>query len=151
MNTENNYTDYKTILQKDGVLAQPTRGCSMLPLLRQNRDTVVIKPVTEPLKVNDVVFYKRDNSEYVLHRIVKITPNGYIIRGDNCYYDETDIKDDNILGILSGYYRDEEYIDCNNSKQYKNYVFRRRSSYPFRLTAYKLRTLLSKIKRKIIK
>ena len=151
MQTDNNKKDYKTVLENDGVLAQPTSGCSMLPMLRQNRDTVIIGKITSPLKNNDVVFYQRKTGEYVLHRIVKIENNGYVIRGDNCYYNECDITDDNILGILNGFYRDEKYIDCKTSTGYKFYVFAVRSTYYLRLILMKLRIFLSKIKKKITK
>ena len=46
------------------------KGVSMLPFIREGKDSVVISPVTEGLKKYDVVLYKRDSGQYVLHRIV---------------------------------------------------------------------------------
>ena len=47
------------------------RGVSMLPLLRQGRDAVVLSPLPERLRKYDVVLYRRRNGQYVLHRIVE--------------------------------------------------------------------------------
>ncbi len=41
---------------------------------------------------------------YVLHRIVKIMSEGYIICGDNCINLETDVTDEQIIGKLEGFY-----------------------------------------------
>lgn len=59
-------------LESQGFYMSTTVGVSMFPLLRNRRDTILIRPVTEPLKKYDVPLYKRGNN-YVLHRIVKIT------------------------------------------------------------------------------
>lgn len=58
-------------LESQGFYMSTTVGVSMFPLLRNRRDTILIRPVTEPLKKYDVPLYKENN--YVLHRIVKIT------------------------------------------------------------------------------
>ncbi|MBR5314842.1 MAG: S24/S26 family peptidase [Clostridia bacterium] len=144
-------TDYREILEKDGVLAQLPVGFSMYPMLRQKHDTVVIEKINEKPKENDVVFYQKDNGKYVLHRVIKVEKEGYIIRGDNCFFNEYDIKDRHILGILKGFYRGEKYVDCQTNKKYKIYVFFNRSSYYVRYFLHSVRSLLSKIKRKIIK
>ena len=67
-------------LESQGFYMSTTVGVSMFPLLRNRRDTILIRPVTEPLKKYDVPLYKRGNN-YVLHRIVKITQGGYVICG----------------------------------------------------------------------
>ena len=47
------------------------RGTSMLPLLRQGKDQVILSPVIGKLHRFDLPFYQRDDGQYVLHRIVK--------------------------------------------------------------------------------
>lgn len=151
MNSQIKTVNYKEILEKDGVLAQFPTGFSMYPMLRQKLDTVIIKKITEQPKVNDVVLYLRDNGKYVLHRIIKVKKDGYIIRGDNCYFNEYDIKDRHIIGILEGFYRGDKYIDCKTNKAYKTYVILLRGTYYFRKSYHFLRNFLSKIKHSIYK
>ena len=147
----NKTTNYKELLEKDGTLVQFPIGYSMLPMLRQKRDTVVIKRINRKPKKNDVVLYLRDDGRYILHRIIKVKNNGYIIRGDNCYFNEYDITDKHIIGILEGFYKDDEYIDCSSNTRYKIYVFFRRYTYYPRKLSHCLHILLSKIKHTLIK
>lgn len=151
MNTQNEITDYETLIEKDGVFAQLTKGFSMMPLIRQNRDTIIVKKLEEKPKENDVLLYKNKAGRYVLHRVIKVLENGYIIRGDNNFFNEYDIKDENIIGILEGFYRDDKYIDCGNNRLYKIYVQLNRRTYYLRKTFSKIRPLLSRIKHAIIK
>ena len=99
-------------LESQGFYMSTTVGVSMFPLLRNRRDTILIRPVTEPLKKYDVPLYKRGNN-YVLHRIVKITQDGYVICGDNCLQKEYDVTDQQIIGVLSGIQRGEKKIDMD--------------------------------------
>ena len=151
MNDTSQHKSYKDILNEYGVLAQYPTGYSMYPMLRQNIDTVVIKKIKDKPKENDVVFYLRDNGKYVLHRIIKVKKDGYVIRGDNCFFNEYDIKDRHIIGILEGFYRNDKYIDCKTNKKYKAYVYFYRGTYYIRKFYSRFRSLLSKIKHNIIK
>ena len=47
------------------------RGVSMLPMLRQGRDSVVLSPAPKQLRKYDLPLYRRDDGSYVLHRVVK--------------------------------------------------------------------------------
>ncbi len=127
-------------------------GTSMYPLLRQNKDMVLIEKVKEPLKKYDVPLYKGPNGKNVLHRILKVLPNGYIIRGDNLFQKEFHVTDDIIIGVLKGFYRDGKFYSCEKNFRYKLYVYLNVYSYPFRFFwKFKLRPFLSKIKRIFIK
>ena len=48
------------------------RGVSMLPMLRQGRDTVTLSPVTGRLRKYDLPLYRREDGRYVLHRVVGV-------------------------------------------------------------------------------
>lgn len=96
------------------------KGTSMLPLLRQGIDSVLLVSPTE-LKKNDIVLYKRPSGQLVMHRIIKLEKNGYAICGDNQYILEKGITDKNMLAKVKGIYRGDEYFDINN-KQYKKYL-----------------------------
>ena len=61
-------------------------------------------------KKYDIPLYKR-GKDYVLHRIVKVGPDSYVICGDNCLKREYGITDEQIIGVLSEVIRGERRID----------------------------------------
>ena len=80
------------------------RGTSMLPMLRDGQDQVVLSPAPEKLKKYDLPFYQRANGQYVLHRIVKVG-DSYTCIGDNQYFTETGVTRDQILAVVTGFAR----------------------------------------------
>ena len=125
----------ETALQTLGEYVSPTVGVSMLPMLKEGRDTVVIKPKTERLKPLDVALYKRGN-EFVLHRVLETTANGYVIRGDNCYENEI-VEEDRVIGVLSAFYRKDEQIPVTD-KKYLRYAEKRVKTYKKRFRRLKM-------------
>ena len=98
---------YEEILRKGQTLVYTNVGMSMMPLLRQRRDLLIIEPKPPGrLKKYDVPLYKR-GKKYILHRIVKVTDTGYVIIGDNNTFYEYDVTDDLILGVLTGFVRND--------------------------------------------
>lgn len=130
------------ILEKEGYYISTSVGNSMLPFLRNRKDTIVIQKAISYKKF-DIVLYKR-NDIYVLHRIIKILPDTFHIRGDNCYYDEY-VKHDDIIGVLVECYRGEKKINLNGML-YKIYVYIRINLYPFRLLLKKVQNKLKQFK-----
>ena len=96
-------------------------GDSMMPLIRQGKDLLIIEKVNGRLKKYDVPLYKRDSGQYVLHRILKVRKNDYVICGDNRWGREYGIQDRHIIGVLTGIIRDGKEISVND-KKYKIYV-----------------------------
>lgn len=97
------------ILERDGVWISTTAGTSMWPMLRDRRDTIVVRPVEGRLRPYDVALYRRDNA-YILHRVINATANGYRIIGDNCMaYEE--VPESDILGRLDEFWRGERHCD----------------------------------------
>lgn len=80
------------------------KGSSMLPMLREGRDTVVLAPVPEEVKKYDVVLYRRDNGRYVLHRIVRVGQT-YTCIGDNQYVYEPELHRDQFFAVVTGFCR----------------------------------------------
>ena len=91
------------VLEKEGKYIGPTVGVSMLPMLKTRRDSIVVTKKDGRLKPLDVALYKR-GEHYILHRVLKVTDTGYIIRGDNCYADEI-VPEECILGVLTEFFR----------------------------------------------
>lgn len=132
-------SSFEEELNKKGILVYTNKGNSMYPLIRQGKDVLIIKKCNTRLKKMDVPLYKRESGQYVLHRIIKVNENDYVIRGDNTYSNETGIRDDQILGVLSGVIREGKEISVN-SFSYKLYSY-------FWYYTYYLRKLIIKIKR----
>ena len=98
---------YEEILGRGQTLVYTNVGRSMMPLLRQRRDILIIEPKPPGrLKKYDVPLYKR-GGKYILHRIVEVTDTGYVIIGDNNTFYEYDVTDDMILGVLTGFVRND--------------------------------------------
>ena len=150
---EHELLDADKALEQKEEIAILTRGISMRPMLREHRDVVIIERVNRKLRANDVPLYRVAGiKEFVLHRILKVTKDGYIIRGDNLFRKERNVKDEDIIGVLKAFYRDGKYYDCATSKKYKIYVFYIRVSYPFRHAwRFYIRPFLSKIKHTVFK
>ena len=129
-----------------------TKGMSMLPMLREHRDIVFIERISSELRVGDVVAYPGVKNTFTLHRIVRIKKGALIIRGDNNYFTEFNIKKEDIVGILRGFYREGKYINCKTDKRYRFYTKYIILSYPFRfLWKRGIRPILSKIKHLVFK
>ena len=97
---------YEEYLEQNGEMTYTNRGISMLPLLKQGRDLFTIrKKGAERCQKYDVVLYRRLPESYVLHRIVAVRPDDYILLGDNCLNKETGITDRDIIGVMTGYVR----------------------------------------------
>ena len=97
---------FENYLERRGSLTYSNVGESMLPFLRQGKDLFTVrKKGAERCKVGDVVLYRRPPDQYVLHRIVEVRPDDYVILGDNCVAKETGIRDEDILGVMTGFVR----------------------------------------------
>jgi len=75
----------KEILKKKVGLSFVTGGTSMHPFIKHG-DTVIIQPAVS-LKIGDVVL-ARNQQRLILHRIIRITGDGVITRGDACLCDD---------------------------------------------------------------
>ncbi len=86
-------------------------GNSMYPLFRSKLDSVVLEPVKNKIKKGDVVLYKRESGQYVLHRIVKRKGDVFTANGDNQYWLETPLYAKQFLGKMIGFYRKNKYYE----------------------------------------
>lgn len=84
------------------------QGISMLPMLRQGIDSVVLSPVTGPLNKYDLPLYQRSDGKYILHRVIG-AGNTYSCIGDNQFVEEPGIRPDQILALVTGFYRGDTY------------------------------------------
>lgn len=117
---------FEEVLDRDGRLVYTNVGISMLPLIREGRDVMTIeKRDVTALQKYDAVLFRREHikgrGKYVLHRILKVFPDGnYYIVGDNCTEGES-VKPSQILGVLAGLHRNGKPVDMSGFR-YKAYI-----------------------------
>ena len=80
-------------------------GSSMTPFLVHSRDKV-----TRPLKKGDMILYRRDNGAYILHRIYRVTPDGYWLVGDAQILIEKGVRPDQVLALVTAVRRKEKLL-----------------------------------------
>lgn len=117
-------TCFEEILNTQGKLIYTNTGVSMMPLLRQHRDLLIISPAPEGrLKRWDVPLYKRDNGQYILHRVLRVRKDDYVLCGDNQWFLEEGITDRHIIGVLEAVNRDGRIIPLRSGSEYGKVPF----------------------------
>ena len=97
------------------------RGISMLPMLRQGMDSVVLSPLPSKLKKYDLPLYRRENGQFVLHRIVKAGET-YTCVGDNQFALEKGVEHSQIIGVCTAVQRKGKPNKSINSPLWRVYA-----------------------------
>ena len=96
----------KEKLDSGGTVTFTPNGTSMLPMLRDGKDIVVLSKPQGRLHLFDIPLYKRKNGVYVLHRVVGFdSDGGYVLCGDNQFNYEHGIMDSDIIAVVTAFYR----------------------------------------------
>ena len=114
------------VLQGEGEFRMYPKGISMLPLIRQGVDSIVLKkrmePEALPVRKHEIAFYRRASGQFVLHRVMRIEKDGtYTMCGDNQLYLEKGIRQDQIIGYVSRLYKKDRLVSFQ-ATPYKLYV-----------------------------
>ena len=139
---------FEDVIERDGRLVYTNVGDSMRPLIRQDRDILIIEKPQGRLKKYDVPLYKRDSGQYVLHRVLKVRDSDYVICGDNRYNKEYGITDRHIIGVLTAVVRDGKEIPINDW-WYRLYVHLWCDFFPIRALILKAKHFPKWLKRKL--
>ena len=143
----NSKPQIEDVLREEGMFVSTTVGVSMLPMLRNRKDTIIVTPYEGRLKKYDVPLYKR-GSAYILHRIIEVRSDSYVICGDNCIEKEYGITDEQILGVLTGFYRGDKKVNMDGLG-YKLYVRVWSFLYPVRKLYAQIKSMISRAGYKI--
>ncbi len=111
----------REILAESGEVSFVSAGVSMLPTIRDRKDTVTLVRPQGKLKKGDVPFYQRDNGQYILHRVIYVNGDTYVMRGDNQWENEYNVRHDQIIGVLYSFDRDGKTHKVTDTG-YKLYV-----------------------------
>lgn len=128
-------SSFEKELNESGKIIYTNVGVSMMPLLREGRDVMIIERLDEkPKRLSAVLFVRKGVSgrgRYVVHRVVKIKKNDeYFIAGDNDAFGET-VRGEDILGVLTGVIRNGKPLNFK-SFRYKCYIHLWCAPYRFR-------------------
>ena len=102
------------------------KGTSMLPLILEGRDSVILSCLPDELTAGDVVLYRRDDGSYVLHRIIGCDGGTYTMCGDNQYNAEPGIRRDQMIAFASAFIINGKRIEADSPENLR-YIKHRRS------------------------
>jgi hypothetical protein len=146
-----NNSTYEEQLQQHGTLIYTNVGDSMMPLLRENRDLMVIERRPDGrCKKYDAVLYRRPDGKHVMHRILQVRKDDYVICGDNRWGREFGVPDEWIIGVLTAVIRDGKRIEVTDRK-YQRYVHLWCDFFWIRASILWVRDLPGRISRKLRK
>ena len=112
----------REVLATGGEFRLYPHGTSMLPLLRQGIDSVALRSLDRPPRKFDILFYKRQDGSYILHRVKEVTDKGLVLWGDNHTMLEYGITEENIIGYAARIFRGDKELDCQ-SLRYNLYLW----------------------------
>ena len=139
------YPLIEEVISSGGEFRMYPRGVSMLPLLTQGEDSVVLVSLGD-VCVNDMILYRRDSGQFVLHRLIKIEGDEYIMCGDNQGELEKGIKRENLLAKVKYFYNKDKKVTLD-SADYQKYL----KKLPRRRKWLKLKGFLIRVRNKIFK
>ncbi len=112
----------REVLASGGEFRLYPHGTSMLPLIRQGRDSVALRKLDRAPRKFDILFYKRQDGSFILHRVKEVTNEGIVLWGDNHTMLEYGITEKNIIGYAARIFRGETELDCQ-SFGYRAYLW----------------------------
>ena len=91
-------------------------GASMTPFLHHLRDQAIFAPLANHvIRKGDIVFYQRDNGQYVMHRVYYVDETGVMaIVGDAQWILESGIRPDQLRAYVIQVVRKGKMISCEH-------------------------------------
>lgn len=123
------------------------RGRSMLPLIREGKDSVILSPKPEKLKKYDIPLYTRADGKYVLHRVVSVRNGAYVMCGDNQFTLEQGITHERVIAVVSAIRRGGKLFSVNHPI-YRAYAVIWCVSRPARYFAFRVFRKIKRIMKK---
>lgn len=118
MNTKTSHSDkidLEQLLREGNIIRIKPQGHSMYPLFIPGRDEALIQQSDgTDCHRNDVVLYRRDQGILVLHRICRITSDGFYMVGDNQSDVEGRLRQEQIIGKLIAVNRNNREFSVKN-------------------------------------
>ncbi|SCW53744.1 hypothetical protein SAMN02910456_01730 [Ruminococcaceae bacterium YRB3002] len=100
-------------LERNGFYMSVPKGVSMKPMIFNKQGIVEIRKLEQRARRYDVVLYVR-GEQGVLHRVLHVKDDHYVILGDNCWRLEY-VPFDDVKGIATRFYRKGKWYDVDNT------------------------------------
>ncbi len=100
-------------LESGGCAILAVRGVSMLPFLKEGRDSVILSPIARPLKKQDIALYQRADGSCILHRIAAVGET-YTCIGDAQFVFEKGVAESQMIALVTAIKRKERLIQIKN-------------------------------------
>lgn len=104
----------KGLVEEGQEVSMLIAGNSMSPFMIHERDSIAFRMPDRALRVGDMVFYQRVTGQYVMHRIYKITAEGYFMVGDAQMDIEGPLSREQIFAIVTKVRRKGKWIGPGN-------------------------------------
>ena len=91
----------RALLEDGQEVSKIVTGNSMRPFLKHGRDKICMKKTDRKLRKGDIVFYRRENGQYVMHRILKCGDQSYTLLGDGQIVPESGIRQEQIFARIT--------------------------------------------------
>ena len=138
------YPLIEEVISKGGTFRLFPRGTSMEPLIHAGEDSVLLGEAKD-IQNGDVLFYKRENGNFVIHRLIEKRGNTLTMCGDHQIGLEYGVLPSQVLAKMVGYYKGEVYHDITEP-EYLDYTKKTLARFPFYRKNPTIYKLLRKIK-----
>lgn len=91
-------------------------GSSMSPFLIHQRDAVMLGKIVTPPQRGDIVLFQREDGSYVVHRVRKVSDEGYFMIGDGQSETEGPVPRERLRAIVTKVRRKAQWIGRNDLK-----------------------------------
>ncbi len=122
---------FRAVIAGGGTFTLYPRGDSMRPTIVPGRDRVSIVHLEGRAALHDVLFYKRPNGKFVIHRVIAVGEQDYTLCGDNQVQKERGVQDDWIIGVVTEIHRPDGVL-VRGTPAFERAARRRRLSRPLR-------------------
>lgn len=105
------FSEVKAQISEGRKVVIPVKGNSMLPFIREGRDSVELAPCKD-VEVGEILLVRLDNGHYVLHRVWELRGESVILMGDGNVKGKEVCKRGQVVGVVSRIFRGEGVVDC---------------------------------------
>lgn len=90
----------KELIKNGNTIELTVKGNSMRPFLADGTDKVIAKKPTKPITIGDIAFFEDKYGRTIMHRVCKITDEGYYFCGDGMTTAEGPVPKENIFAVV---------------------------------------------------
>lgn len=134
-------------LEKHGSYFSVPHGISMKPMIYDLQGIVELHTLEGEAKRLDVVMYENKRGAGVIHRVLRVKDDHYVINGDNNYFLEYVPKSE-VRAIAVRFFRKGKWYDCD-SRGYRLYAHIWADIYFIRMPVFFVRDKIKKLFRRV--